>query len=144
MRDIACKAKGIAIPSPNNGRATGAKSTSGSNCPGKALRRKAGWGAKSGNEVVTRREVDPGAIVREAVVEIIQDDIIRGRFKAAIFDFDGTISLIRAGWQDVMYPYFVDVLAETPHHEGREALEEVVREFVDLLTGKQTIINVYS
>ncbi|NMB45060.1 MAG: HAD family hydrolase [Firmicutes bacterium] len=73
------------------------------------------------------------------MVEIIQDDIIRGRFKAAIFDFDGTISLIRAGWQDVMYPYFVDVLAETPHHEGREALEEVVREFVDLLTGKQTI-----
>ncbi|NLJ26027.1 MAG: HAD family hydrolase [Firmicutes bacterium] len=73
------------------------------------------------------------------MVEIIKDDIHRGRFKAAIFDFDGTISLIRAGWQDVMYPYFVEVLAETPQAESQEQLERVVRDFVDFLTGKQTI-----
>lgn len=78
-------------------------------------------------------------IGREAAVEIIKDDIFRGRFKAAIFDFDGTLSLIRAGWQDVMYPYFVEVLAETPQAESLQELEHVVREFVDLLTGKQTI-----
>ena len=35
-------------------------------------------------------------------MEILRDDINLGKFKAAIFDFDGTISLIRAGWQDVM------------------------------------------
>jgi phosphoglycolate phosphatase len=83
--------------------------------------------------------VGTGIIGREVAVEIIKDDITRGRFKAAIFDFDGTISLIRAGWQDVMYPYFVEVLAETPRAESLEELEHVVREFVDLLTGKQTI-----
>ena len=26
----------------------------------------------------------------------------------ALFDFDGTISLIRQGWQDIMIPYFVE------------------------------------
>ena len=30
----------------------------------------------------------------------------------ALFDFDGTISLIRQGWQDIMIPYFTEVLRE--------------------------------
>ncbi len=76
---------------------------------------------------------------RVAALETIRDDMPRGKYKAAIFDFDGTISLIRAGWQDVMYPYFVEVLAETPGAESIPELEHVVMEFVDLLTGKQTI-----
>lgn len=61
--------------------------------------------------------------------------------KAAILDFDGTISLIREGWQHVMIPLFVEVLAETPNGkmETPAELEHAVREFVDLLTGKQTI-----
>ncbi len=72
-------------------------------------------------------------------MEILRDDINLGKFKAAIFDFDGTISLIRAGWQDVMYPYFVEVLAATPGAESLTQIEHLVKEFVDLLTGKQTI-----
>ncbi len=72
-------------------------------------------------------------------MEVIKDRTIRGKFKAAILDFDGTISLIRAGWQPVMYSYFVEVLAATPTSESEEELYRVVREFVDLLTGKQTI-----
>ncbi len=75
----------------------------------------------------------------DQLVEVIRDDITRGKFKAAIFDFDGTISLIRAGWQPVMYSYFVEVLAATPTAESEEELNLVVREFVDRLTGKQTI-----
>ena len=35
-----------------------------------------------------------------------------GGFKCALFDFDGTVSLIREGWQEVMIPYFVEVLSE--------------------------------
>ena len=57
----------------------------------------------------------------------------------ALFDFDGTISLIREGWQEIMIPYFTEVLCETGTGESREALEACVREFVDKLTGKQTI-----
>lgn len=57
-----------------------------------------------------------------------------------VFDFDGTISLIRDGWQNVMVPMMVDFLqTETDTTETRAALESLVVAFVDRLTGKQTI-----
>jgi phosphoglycolate phosphatase-like HAD superfamily hydrolase len=56
-----------------------------------------------------------------------------------LFDFDGTLSLIREGWQDVMIPYFIEVLKATPDVEDDASIKAVVREFVDTLTGKQTI-----
>lgn len=57
----------------------------------------------------------------------------------ALFDFDGTVSLIREGWQEIMIPYFTEVLCATETEESREEIEMCVREFVDKLTGKQTI-----
>jgi len=72
-------------------------------------------------------------------VIILHQDTPRGKFKHALFDFDGTLSLIRAGWQDVMKPYFVEVLMETPGAEDREDIARCVHDFVDLTTGKQTI-----
>ncbi len=72
-------------------------------------------------------------------IEIINLASKRGRFKSALFDFDGTISLIREGWRDVMIPYFVEVLKKTPEAEDEENLVSFVSDFVDLLTGKQTI-----
>jgi len=59
--------------------------------------------------------------------------------KSALFDFDGTVSLIREGWQDVMIPYFIEVLSATPEAENPIKTRSCVREFVDKLTGKQTI-----
>lgn len=59
--------------------------------------------------------------------------------KSALFDFDGTLSLIREGWQDVMIPYFIEVLKGTPEAESEEEIKDTVRAFVDTLTGKQTI-----
>lgn len=61
------------------------------------------------------------------------------RFKAVIFDFDGTLSLIREGWQEIMYSYFVEVLKTAPNAEPEEELWHNVMDFVDHLTGKQTI-----
>ena len=57
----------------------------------------------------------------------------------AMFDFDGTISLIRQGWQDIMIPYFIEVVKETGTTESDAEIYDLVREFVDRLTGKQTI-----
>lgn len=71
-------------------------------------------------------------------MEVITPCVDR-RFTAALFDFDGTVSLIRAGWQDVMIPYFIEVLESTPDHEDHDHIVTVVRDFVDYLTGKQTI-----
>jgi phosphoglycolate phosphatase-like HAD superfamily hydrolase len=72
-------------------------------------------------------------------IEIAHPDAPRGRFRFALFDFDGTLSLIREGWQNVMVPYFVKKLLATPRCESAEQVELVVREFVSRLTGKQTI-----
>lgn len=73
-------------------------------------------------------------------IEIIHDDIERGHIRFALFDFDGTLSLIREGWQQVMVPMMVEVLQrETNTSETPEELTRIVREYVDRLTGKQTI-----
>jgi phosphoheptose isomerase/phosphoglycolate phosphatase-like HAD superfamily hydrolase len=60
-------------------------------------------------------------------------------FKSALFDFDGTVSLIREGWQEIMIPYFTEVLSDIHGAEAEEEIKACVRDFVDLLTGKQTI-----
>jgi phosphoglycolate phosphatase-like HAD superfamily hydrolase len=70
---------------------------------------------------------------------VLKTDTRRGNFRHALFDFDGTISLLRAGWQDVMKPYFVEVLKSTPDAEPEAGIAQCVHDFVDLTTGKQTI-----
>lgn len=59
--------------------------------------------------------------------------------KAALFDFDGTISLIREGWQQIMIPYFCEVLTAADNKMTADEIKHEVTEFVDRLTGKQTI-----
>ena len=73
------------------------------------------------------------------MIEIINPNIVRGRIRHALFDFDGTLSLIREGWQDVMIPQMVEWLLETPDHESEAELTAVVKDYVTRLTGKQTI-----
>lgn len=75
----------------------------------------------------------------QTYLEIINPQAPRGKVRFILFDFDGTLSLIREGWQSVMIPYFVEELLQTPHHEPPEQVEAVVRDFVERLTGKQTI-----
>jgi len=72
-------------------------------------------------------------------IEIINPFIERGHIRHALFDFDGTISLIREGWQEVMVPMMVEILLQTPRHESEAELHAVVKDFVERLTGKQTI-----
>ena len=79
-------------------------------------------------------------LVPGAQIEILNENIERGRIRFALFDFDGTISLIREGWPEVMIPMMVDILAEQSRtDETKDQQEAVVREFVERLTGKQTI-----
>lgn len=75
----------------------------------------------------------------EEEIEVLRSDLSRGRFRAVLFDFDGTLSLIREGWPQVMMPMMVEVLRSTGTSESDEALGAVVEEFVMRLNGKQTI-----
>jgi len=72
-------------------------------------------------------------------IEIISPDGARGSVRFALFDFDGTISLIREGWRRVMIPMMVEILKELGTGETDAEMTAVVTEFVDRLTGKQTI-----
>lgn len=85
-------------------------------------------------ETFERAQLVPGADI-----EIRNPELVRGRIRFALFDFDGTLSLIREGWQDVMIPMMVELLRETGTDETEQQLAAVVSEFVSRLTGKQTI-----
>ncbi len=62
-----------------------------------------------------------------------------GNFKFALFDFDGTLSLIREGWQKIMVPMMLELLMQTPNHGPEDEITVIVQKFVAELTGKQTI-----
>jgi phosphoglycolate phosphatase-like HAD superfamily hydrolase len=73
------------------------------------------------------------------MIECIHPGVTAGKTKVVLFDFDGTLSLIRAGWFDVMVPMMVEILAECKSGESEAEITAVVKEFVSRLTGKQTI-----
>jgi phosphoglycolate phosphatase-like HAD superfamily hydrolase len=91
-------------------------------------------------------------------IEICEELPANCHIKHALFDFDGTISMLRDGWQDVMVPMMVDELMETPLEKKnianleaqglsradaiqqvKKGVEEIVIDYVELLTGKETI-----
>src|SRR5438067_13532828 len=74
-----------------------------------------------------------------SAIEILRSDFPRGRFRSALFDFDGTLSLIREGWPQVMIPMMVEVLRQAGAREPDAELAAEVEEFVMRLNGKQTI-----
>jgi len=61
------------------------------------------------------------------------------RSRVALFDFDGTLSLVRAGWESVMVPMMVELLLDLNSGETEDELRAIVEEFVGHLTGRQTI-----
>src|SRR2546423_6746475 len=72
-------------------------------------------------------------------IEILNPNLRRGRFRFVLFDFDGTLSLLREGWPQVMIPMMVEVLQETRTREPPEQLMQHVEDFVMRLNGRQTI-----
>lgn len=72
-------------------------------------------------------------------IEVLRPDLPRGKFRSVLFDFDGTLSLIREGWPLVMIPMMVEVLRGTGTRETDAELTAAVEEFVMRLNGRQTI-----
>jgi len=73
------------------------------------------------------------------VIEVVRPGASAAKAKVVIFDFDGTISLIRSGWMDVMVPMCLEQLVTLRTGEPESKLVEAVEEFVWRLTGKETI-----
>lgn len=73
------------------------------------------------------------------MMECLSPGTTADRARVALFDFDGTLSLIRSGWVDVMAPMMVEFLMELKTGESEQDLDHLVREFVGQLTGRQTM-----
>jgi len=58
--------------------------------------------------------------------------------QAVVFDFDGTLSLIRSGWADLMVGMMLDVLTPLSPGESGEVLRAAIEDLVLPLTGKET------
>ena len=71
-------------------------------------------------------------------VELAPGFAARPAISHVLFDFDGTLSLIRQGWPEIMTPMFADLLpplsGETPEQRLQLCHEDIMR-----LNGKQTI-----
>jgi phosphoglycolate phosphatase len=72
-------------------------------------------------------------------VEFVRERIDASRARVVLFDFDGTLSLIRSGWMNVMIPMMVEILADCGSQETEEELRGVVEDYVWRLTGQETV-----
>ena len=73
------------------------------------------------------------------MVENISPGVSARNARVVLFDFDGTLSVIRSGWMDVMVPMMVEILVDLKTGESEQHLRGLVEEFVWRLTGKETI-----
>lgn len=62
---------------------------------------------------------------------------LAGSLKAVLFDFDGTISTLRCGWEAVMAPLMTEVLQAAGANSS--AVPQLVAGYIDRSTGIQTI-----
>ena len=70
-------------------------------------------------------------------LEILHPNVRTGRTRCALFDFDGTISVIRRGWERIMISLMIEMISD-----GNSIplnIESVVEEYVDHSTGILTI-----
>jgi len=74
----------------------------------------------------------------QGLVEFAPAFAPRPQVSHVLFDFDGTLSLIREGWPQVMVPMFVECLPALPG-ESIEARRQICFEDIMRLNGKQTI-----
>lgn len=83
-------------------------------------------------------EFSSGQFIQNTNIELIHP-VDAAHYKHALFDFDGTISLLRAGWPDVMQQLMEQILKKTPRCEHHDMLTENINQLIQRTTGKQTI-----
>jgi phosphoglycolate phosphatase-like HAD superfamily hydrolase len=71
--------------------------------------------------------------------EIIRRDLPQRGYRAVLFDFDGTLSLLREGWPKIMNAMMVEALIRTDSGESENELATLVEEFVMALNGRPAI-----
>jgi phosphoglycolate phosphatase len=72
-------------------------------------------------------------------VEVVREVGPGIAFRHVLFDFDGTLSLIREGWPAVMVAMMTEEIQATGTHEPADVIARHCHEFVMRRNGKQTI-----
>jgi len=70
-------------------------------------------------------------------MEKMSDCFVRTPVRAVLFDFDGTISTLRCGWEEVMKPLMLEMISGGQSWD--ENLEREVDDYINESTGIQTI-----
>jgi phosphoglycolate phosphatase-like HAD superfamily hydrolase len=73
------------------------------------------------------------------MVEAIHPGTSAPGARVAVFDFDGTVSLLRAGWIDIMLTMMLEILTALHTGESEDDLRRAVEPFIWRLTGKDTL-----
>jgi phosphoglycolate phosphatase-like HAD superfamily hydrolase len=69
--------------------------------------------------------------------ETRQGEVRLSEIRHVLFDFDGTLSVLRQGWEEVMIPLMVECICGL--NPALPQIEQEVRDYVDLSTGILTI-----
>ena len=70
-------------------------------------------------------------------MEFLKTEFSRRPVRAVLFDFDGTLSTLRCGWEAVMKPLMLEMISGGKPYD--EALEREVEAYISDSTGIQTI-----
>jgi phosphoglycolate phosphatase-like HAD superfamily hydrolase len=71
-------------------------------------------------------------------IRIYNQNLELGKIKYAIFDFDGTISILREGWERIMEPVMIESICG--NSKPTDDILTTVKDFIDETTGIQTIL----
>lgn len=76
-------------------------------------------------------------------LQILQPDVLGrlGHIQHVLFDFDGTLSVLRQGWEDVMIPLMVEAICgpQSGSLPAAPEIEQEVRAYIDRSSGILTI-----
>jgi phosphoglycolate phosphatase-like HAD superfamily hydrolase len=75
-----------------------------------------------------------------APIEVLRSDYPRGPFRLALFDFDGTLSLLRRNWQERMTELMLDILQQAGGAIAEAELLARIESIVVGLNGRPTLV----
>lgn len=77
-------------------------------------------------------------LTAKPALRVIHPSVLQrlGKIRHVLFDFDGTLSVLRQGWEDVMVPMMVEAVCGP---QLRPEIEQAVRDYVDRSSGILTI-----
>jgi phosphoglycolate phosphatase-like HAD superfamily hydrolase len=79
-------------------------------------------------------------------IEIVQRKFPQKHPKVAMFDFDGTVGLLRAGWHDVLVSFHTHVLKDTPKGKNMDekSISNLIKKYIETNIGKPPVYQSYS